>query len=118
MDLFVSFQVNSLACAIRPHVMSLCRILHTKAGHRKVLTVTMNHEKHEQCQDFYLFDSGGQVLDEESSQVVECLQLSGLCENNKTSSEKTSKIFDSNVKNTTFSNMTRTFLRVGILVLG
>lgn len=37
-----------------------------------------------QCRDFYLFDSSGQVLDKKPSEVVECLQLSGLCEGEDT----------------------------------
>lgn len=32
------------------------------------------------AESFHLFDSGGQVLDKKPPEVVECLQLSGLCE--------------------------------------
>lgn len=32
------------------------------------------------AESFHLFDSSGQVLDKKPPEVVECLQLSGLCE--------------------------------------
>lgn len=43
------------------------------------------------CQHFHLFEPRGQVLDEKSPEVVECLQLSALCEARKTQVRQTKK---------------------------
>lgn len=54
---------------------------HTREDHRTMVRV-MKSSFH--TRDFYLFDSSGQVLDKKPPEVVKCLQLPTLCEENET----------------------------------
>ena len=48
---------------------------HTKPGHGMMITTIIHYGN-----SYYLFKSGGQVLDKKPPEVVERLQLPGLCE--------------------------------------
>lgn len=73
MDLLFSLQVSGL---VGWYFTKLEVISHTEPDHRMRIAVIMSNT----AESFHLFDSSGQVLDKKPPEVVECLQLSGLCE--------------------------------------
>ena len=79
MDLFVSLQVSGL---VGRYLTKLEIKSHAEPDHRTRIAVIGSNaaETFFFFKFFYLFESSGQVLDKKPPEVVECLQLSGLCE--------------------------------------